>query len=186
MCDSSGLNSENDPLQVMTSIVVSKGVHKQNNSTGCINSDSLAIIIDNGASASITNDPDDLIAKPRKVQVPVTGISRDTWATLKGTILWKLESDDGSVHEFNYRSLSLQHMAQQMKDDTPIKDATDCAMLSKTMVLFWGQRKFNKTVQLHKKTNIGMTRTAPGISKYKNFIRECGKGHNHRAFDAHV
>ena len=64
------------------------------------------------------------------------------------------------------RILSSQHFSQQMQDHQPHVEGTGCTTTSNTLVLFWNQSKFTKTVKLDPKLNIAMTNTAPGIQKY--------------------
>ena len=54
-----------------------------------------------------------------------------------------------------------------MQDHKPHAEGTGCMTPSMTIVLFWDQRKFTKTVKLDPKLNIAMTNTAPGI-KHSN------------------
>ena len=65
------------------------------------------------------------------------------------------------------RILSPQHFTQQMQDHKPHAEGTGCMTTSMTIVLFWDQRKFTKTVKLDPKLNIAMTNTAPGIKQYR-------------------
>jgi hypothetical protein len=154
------------------------------------------LMIDNGALACITNDPADFVQKPTTAQVSVTGISGDTEATLKGTVIWKLETDDGSKQKFKLDGcyyipgltwiLSPQHMAQQVSNHTPLWDGTRLETPSNTVVLFSAQRKYKTTVKLSKKTNVGMTRTAPGIKLYFGDTNNCQEKRIPVVFEANV
>ena len=56
-----------------------------------------------------------------------------------------------------------------MQDHKPHAEGMVCTTTSMTIVLFWDQRKFTKTVTLDPKINIAMTNTAPGIKHYKAY-----------------
>ena len=59
---------------------------------------------------------------------------------------------------------------------------------SMTIVLFWDQRKFTKTVKLDPKLNIAMTNTAPGIKHYKAYLmnQEKMSNRNTSVFETHI
>ena len=58
-------------------------------------SDSEALMLDDGASACITNDKDDFIEPP---QCKVRGIKGHAKATHHSTLKWHIEDDNGLVH----------------------------------------------------------------------------------------
>ena len=93
-------------------------------------SDSRALMLDDGASACITNDKGDFIEPPTKVNRKVRGIKGHAKATHHGTVKWHVEDDTGLVHvmvirgaylipEAATRILSPQHLAQQADDHYP-------------------------------------------------------------------
>ena len=86
------------------------------------------------------------------------------------------------------RTLSPQHLAQQMQDHKPHVEETGCTTTSSTIVLFWNQRKFTKTVKLDPKLNIAMMNTAPGIQQYKPYIMNQGDEPNKHPhiFETHI
>ena len=86
------------------------------------------------------------------------------------------------------RILSPQHFAQQMQHHKPHVEGTGCTTTSTTIVLFWDQRKFTKTVKLNPKLNIAMMNTAPGIQQYKSYIMNQGEASNRHAhiFEMHI
>ena len=144
-------------------------------------SDSHPLMFDDGASASITNDLQDFVIKPTPITRKVKGIAGSAKATYHGTVKWKIEDDNNIVHMFTIpntyyianaqtRILSPQHFAQQIQDHKPHAEGTGCTTTSTTIVLFWNQRKFTKTVKLDSKLNIAMTNTAPGIKQYKSYL----------------
>ena len=86
------------------------------------------------------------------------------------------------------RILSPQHFARQMQEHKPHAEGTGCTTTSTTIVLFWNQRKFTKTVKLDPKLNIAMTNTAPGIQQYKSYIMDQGDEPNKHThiFEMHI
>ena len=61
-------------------------------------SDSRALMLDDGASVCITNDKGDFIEPPTKVNRKVRGIKGHAKATYCDTIKWHVEDDTGLVH----------------------------------------------------------------------------------------
>ena len=95
-------------------------------------SDSQALMLDDGASACITNSMEDFIESPKRVDRKVKGIKGHADATHRGTLKWYLEDDTGLVHvmiiqgaylipDAATRILSPQHLAQQANDHYPRK-----------------------------------------------------------------
>ena len=160
--------------------------------------DSQPLMFDDGASASITNDLWDFVTRPTAITHKVKGIAGSAKATYCGTVKWKIEDDNNSIHTFvipnTYyiaaaptRILSPQHFAQQMQDHKPHTEGTGCMTTSMAIVLFWDQRKFTKTVKLDPKLNIAMTNTAPGIKHYKPYLMNQGMSNqNASVFETHI
>ena len=67
-----------------------------------------------------------------------------------------------------YKPLS-QHLAQQADDHYPREEGTGALSTSKTITLFWAQRRYSKTVPLDSKTNVGLTMTAAGARSFRAF-----------------
>ena len=143
-------------------------------------SDSQALMLDDGASACITNDKRDFIEPPTRVNRKVRGIKGHAKATYRGTIKWHVEDDTGLVHvmiikgaylipEAVTRILSPQHLAQQADDHYPKEEGTGAITTSKSITLFWSQRRFTKTVPLDPTTNVGLTTTASGARSFRAF-----------------
>ena len=143
-------------------------------------SDSRTLMIDDGASACITNDEGDFIEHPKKVNRNVRGIKGHAKATHHGTIKWNVEDDNGLSHVMTIREaylipeaptriLSPQHFAQQAGDHFPKEEGTGALTTSKNITLFWSQRRFTKTVPLDPTTNVGLTTTASGTRSYRAF-----------------
>ena len=144
-------------------------------------SDSRALMLDDGALACITNDKDDFIEPPKRVDRKVRGIKGHAKATHRGTLKWHVEDDSGLVHIMVIKGtyliqeaatwiLSLQHLAQQADDHYPKEAGTGALTTSKHIMLFWSQRRFiTKTVPLDPSTNMGLTTTASGARSFRAF-----------------
>ena len=138
-------------------------------------------MLDDGASASITNDHNDFIQKPRGKKHNVQGIAGSAQATLCGTIQWYLDDDQGCSHKFTIlntyyitiaptRILSPQHFAQQIEDHKPMAEGIGCVTNSKSVTLFWDQQKYTKTIYFDLKLNIAMTRTSSGSKVFRAYM----------------
>ena len=149
-------------------------------SPGPFDSDAQALMLDDGASACITNDKEDFIEPPKQVDMKVKGIKGHANATHRGTIKWHIEDDQGLVHVMIIRGaylipdaptriLSPQHLAQQADDHYPREEGTGAVTTSKNITLFWTQRRYIKTVPLDTKTNVGLTTTAAGARSFRAF-----------------
>ena len=137
-------------------------------------------MLDDGASACITNDKSDFIEPPKRADRKVKGIKGHAQATHKGTIKWYLEDDQGLVHVMIVRGaylipdaptriMSPQHLVQQADDHYPIGEGTGALTTSKNITLFWAQWRFTKTVPLDTKTNVGLSTTASGARSFRAF-----------------
>ena len=167
-----------DPIPVMTTTWANG---TSDTPPGCqFDSDSRALMLDDGASACITNDKGDFIEPPTKVNRKVRGIKGHAKATHRGTIKWHVEDDTGLTHvmiirgaylipEAATRILSPQHLAQQAGDHYPKEEGTGALTTSENIMLFWSQRRFTKTVPLDPTTNVGLTTTASGARSFRAF-----------------
>ena len=99
-------------------------------------SDSRALMLDDGASACITNDKDDFIEPPKRVDRKVRGIKGHAKATHKGTLKWHVEDDSGLVPTMVIKGayfipeaatwiISPQHLAQQANDHYLKEEGTE-------------------------------------------------------------
>ena len=115
-------------------------------------SNAQTLMLDDGASASITNNINDFIQPPKRVDKMVKGIKAHAQATHRGTLKWYIEDDHGLVHvmvitgaylipETTTRILSPQHLAQQANDHYPTVECTGTLTTSKNITLFWAQRR---------------------------------------------
>ena len=163
------------PLTGMTTTWSSEQIAKAR-----FDSDAQSLMLDDGASACITNDINDFIHPPKRVDKMVKGIKGHAQATHRGTVKWYIEDDHGLVHvmvitgaylipETTTRILSPQHLAQQANDHYPTVEGTGALTTSKNVTLFWAQRRFTKTVPLDSKTNVGLTTTASGARSFRAF-----------------
>ena len=139
--------------------------------------------MDNGASASITSNLTDFTTPPQPINTKVEGIGGHAPAMYKGTVQWKVQDDQGQLHEFTLpnsyfvatalsRILCPQHLAQTAKDNYPLPLGTREVTGDEYIQLFWNQRKYVKTIKLDPRRNIGMTHTAPGIHVFKDFMAQ--------------
>ena len=62
------------------------------------NSDSMPIMVDDGASACITNTMEDFVGKTQCINQKVNGIAGNAQATCQGMVHWQIEDDDGVQH----------------------------------------------------------------------------------------
>ena len=165
-----------DPLTGMTTTWSSEQIAP----LGTFDSDAQILMLDDGASACITNNINDFIQPPKRVDKMVKGIKGHAQATHWGTLKWYIEDDQGLVHimvitgaylipETTTRILSPQHLAQQANDHYQTVEGTGALTTSKNITLFWAQRRFTKTVPLDSKTNVGLTTTASGARSFRAF-----------------
>ena len=154
-------------------------------------------MLDNRASACITNCKEDFIGPPKRVDRKVKGIKGHANATHRGTIKWYLEDDTGLVHimmiqgaylipDAATRILSPQHLAQQANDHYPKDEGTGSMTTSKNITLFWSQRQFVKTVLLDPRTNVGLTTTnmiLPRLLRNNRYTGNRGNQHLHDTRD---
>jgi hypothetical protein len=145
-------------------------------------SDSKVILVDNCCRTSITNDLRDFIAPPRPARAKVEGYNGTTMATMVGTVRWKIHDDLGNEHQLllpntyyspegKYKLLCPQHWAQTANDNSPTPHGTWCATYADRIVLYWGQRRYARTLRLLPSTNVGILTTKPGIRKYAKACR---------------
>ena len=150
--------------------------------------DSKPIRVDNCASKCISPHIEDFVDCPVPVKCrKIKGISGTLSDVRKGTLKWQIEDDDGVKHdviipgsyyvpEASSRLLSPQHWAQTAKDNKPKPRGTWCATYDDSIELWWGQRKYKRTLPLDpKETNVGTMQSAPGYKRYSAFCSEIGE-----------
>jgi hypothetical protein len=146
-------------------------------------SDSFIIAVDNCCSRCITNNINDFVGTPIKVDVRVKGIGGSVVATHKGTVKWNIEDDQGKIHsilipnsyynkESPYRLFSPQHFSQSADDHFPKQYGTWCGTYDDAIVLHWDQRRYTRTIKLDAASNIGLFSSAPGFSHFSAFCQE--------------
>ena len=144
------------------------------------NSDSRALMLNDGALACITNDKGDFIEPPKRVDRKVRGIKGHATATHRGTLKWHVEDDSSLVDimvikgaylipDAATRILLPQHLAQQDDDHCPKDEGTRALTTSKHIMLFWSQRRFSKTMPLDPNTNVGLTTMTSGAWSFRAF-----------------
>ena len=99
-------------------------------SQGTFDSDLQALMLDDGTLACTTNDKEDFIEPPKRVDRKVKGIKGHAIAPHRGALKWHIEDDQGIVHVMVIRGaylipdtatriLSPQHLAQLLKRPAP-------------------------------------------------------------------
>jgi hypothetical protein len=121
----------------------------------------------------------------RKCNVAVSGVGGQIKCTIKGTVCWTIEDDQGRPHDIllpntpmcealPHRLLSPQHWAQETEKGIRISLLgalrPGCHTNADSMVLTWGKRKFVKMIPLHPSKNVVIMETKPGIKKYSAFV----------------
>jgi hypothetical protein len=97
-------------------------------------------------------------------------------ATLKGSLRWRINDDDGRTHTFliknsfyhkdsPYRLLSPQHLAQTCYDDDR---GTWCGTYRDGVDLHWDHNQYKRSIPLNA-SNIALMRSAPGFDSYAVF-----------------
>ena len=144
--------------------------------TTIFDSDSFDILIDGGATASISNSLEDFVTPPVTSSVRVKGFNGTTSATRVGTVIWHILDDSGRRHALEIPHtfyapaspmclLSPQHYAQELNDDR----GTFAANFGDQVVFMWKQRRFRATVSLGA-NNVGILRSAPGAKVFSFFV----------------
>jgi hypothetical protein len=118
--------------------------------TAKFDADSKRIRVDNCPLYSISNDLSDFIGTPVSIGKTVRGIGGSINDVKTGTIQWKIEDDEGQVHEIVLpgslyipsspsKLLSPQHWAQVAQDNVPKQNGTHCTTYADRVVFTWGR-----------------------------------------------
>ena len=110
------------------------------------NVDSYLIGIDNHASASMSNNPNDFIGTLQNSNNTISGIKGHLNTVKIGTVRWHIQDDDGKAHRFDLpntylvpdlpiRLLSPQHLAREMTQKHGDVDHTVCITYADRVVL---------------------------------------------------
>jgi hypothetical protein len=151
----------------------------QKSSRAIFDSDSFDILVDGGATASISNCLGDFVTPPKESTVRVKGFNGTTSATKVGTVIWHVLDDSGHrrkltirntyyVPECPVRLLSPQHYSQQTKD----LRGTYATNYGDQALFVWNRGLFRVTMPLSPGINVGMMRSAPGHKVFANFVAE--------------
>jgi hypothetical protein len=142
------------------------------------NSDSYQIMVDNGASYSISNNIDDFIEPPTKIGPKIQGFAGSITTSLIGTVQWYITDDDGRTHFIilpntsdvptaDIRILSPQHWAQTTND----LRGTLCVTYGDCFLLKWDKKRFRKTIPISLSTtkNVGIMTSAVGNNNHLSY-----------------
>ena len=153
-------------------------------------SDSTTILVDCGATMSITNDRRDFIGPTIKERTNIQGIGGYVASTEKGTVRWKIEDDQGRTHEIQTEAIlnkkhphklwSPQHWAQHIGD----KQGTTCTITGTSVTISSARLNFTKTITLEPASNVAIIRTAPGFRKYAKFAAKHDATQHMKTFPA--
>ena len=147
--------------------------------------DAKRILVDNCATASITNNIMDCATKPIQIKRKVKGIAGSYQPDIyETTIRWDIEDDDGKIHQITLprsyyipstptRLLSPQHWAQTARDNKPQPRGTRCVTYEDTIELIWDQGRHKRTIPIQRRgSNVGEFSTAAGYKEYAAFCPE--------------
>jgi hypothetical protein len=148
--------------------------------------DSYDILIDNCCSHSFTNCKEDFIEPPVKSRVKVRGYNGHTESTMVGTVKWKIQDDNGKIHNF-------------ILPDTYYSSAVETRLLSPqqwaycvtyydAIIMRWNKDKYQITAPLsdEEHRNVGVVRSVPGIKSYLTTSRALDQEHEVIAFPATI
>ncbi len=157
--------------------------------------DSYDILFDNCCSHSLTNCKEDFIEPPIKSRVKVRGYNGHTESTMVGTVKWKIQDDNGKIHNFilpntyyssavETRLLSPQHWAQVRNG----KRDTYCVTYYDAIIMRLNKDKYQITAPLsdEEHRNVGVVRSVPGIKSYLTPCRALDQEHEVIAFPATI
>ena len=151
--------------------------------------DSGPVGIDNRCTACISHVIQDFEEPPKLTNQVITGFTgRSSASVYSGTIKWRFADDTGAIHTFRIpnsfyvpdgrvRLLSPQPWAQEQRDSKP-KEGTGSETQRHTCTLYWKQRRYQRTVQRDRRTNVFTFSFAPGYTKYHAFCATAGNPSN--------
>jgi hypothetical protein len=142
-------------------------------------SDSYDILVDGGATASITNNLNDFVKSPQKTSIRIKGFNGTSSNARVGTVKWTILDDHGVRHVLKIpdtyyvescpmRLLSPQHYSQQIKDHR----GTYSTNYGDQVLFVFHKRKFRVTMTLSSGTNVGILRSAPGHQVFACFVEQ--------------
>jgi hypothetical protein len=142
-------------------------------------SDSFDILVDGGATTSISNCLDDFIQPPTTTNIRIKGFNGTYSAARIGTVRWPILDDEGVRHvlqipdtyfvaSYPMRLLSPQHYSQQMHDHR----GTYSTNFGDQAVFVFHKKKFQVTIPLSPSSNVGILRSAPGHQVFSCFVED--------------
>ena len=142
-------------------------------------SDSFDILVDGGATASISNCLGDFIRPPTTTDIRIKGFNGTYSAARIGTVRWPILDDEGVKHVLQIpdtyfvascpmRLLSPQHYSQQINDHR----GTYSTNFGDQVVFVFHQKKFQVTIPLNPSSNVGIIRSAPGHQVFSCFVED--------------
>ena len=144
-------------------------------------SDAFIIGVDNHASCCMDANVNHFTNLRRPKQKVVTkGITDGLTIKVFGTVHWNITDDRGRIHHvaiddsafvpnLPHALLSPQHWSQQANDHFPMPHGTIMEQYSHECKLYWGQKKFVKTIPLDPKYNTPRFYSASGSAKFRLF-----------------
>ena len=140
-------------------------IHATSSTSVLFDTDSIEIGVDTHASATMSGIKDcfeNLILSDELGEC--SGISSGLKISGVGTFVFKLEDDTGQPHiikiphsiyipDLPLTLLSPQHWAQEAKDHSPTPEGTGCRTNSTSVIIFWDQGRFERTIPMNPKTN---------------------------------
>jgi hypothetical protein len=132
-------------------------------------SDSYDILVDGGATTSITNCLDDFVRPLTKTTIRIKGFNGTSSTAPTGTVKWPILGGQGVCHVLHIpdtyyvascpmRLLSPQHYSQQIQDHR----GTYSTNYGDQVLLVFHNGQFCATMPLSPSTNVGITCSAPG------------------------
>jgi hypothetical protein len=140
-------------------------------------SDSYDILVDGGATASISNYLDDFVTPPTKTIIRIKGFNGNSSTARIGTVKWPILDDNGARHVLHIPDtyyvascpmclLSPQHYSQQIQDH---RGTYSTNYGDQALFVFHGGQ-FQATLSLSPTTNVGIIRSAPGHCVFSCFV----------------
>jgi hypothetical protein len=178
------VRSRRTPILAFTSIQAgvarASSVASKQRSRTIFDSDSFDILVDGGATSSISNNLDDFVSPPRPSRIRVQGFNGTTSATQVGTVKWTVLDDSGLrrtltipktyyVPDCPLRLLSPQHYSQVTNDYR----GTYSTNFGDHVLFVWNRRQFKATLPLSAHTNVGILRSAPGHRLFSAAVGRC-------------
>jgi hypothetical protein len=161
--------------------------------------DSVIIGLDTHATCCMDNNVHDFVTKLTPTpNIRVRGLDNQPMpAKGRGAVLWKIEDDDGVVHnllftgtfyipELKMCMMLTQSWCQRANTNFPKRDGTWQYQMADSFVIEWNQRKFRRTVPWDRRTNKGaFVQHYCVFDASHNIYQECHK-HEHIYYMVHV